>query len=129
MARKTSHNYTLALGHKTTYRIPIIGIEVQGATLFVLSILVWFFMIALFTLVISMFLDLIPSVLLSSLFSSIILMVFLSYKKTIAGEEGNNAMTVFYYKNLRSYREIVTNLGIRKLLPGRKKGGVVCIRI
>lgn len=127
MARKSSYNYSLPLEHKVRVYIPIIGLEVPGRLFVILFLLLAGILIGGGTFLFSRVIDTGQALLLSSLLTFPILTIMVAYQTDNKGEEGSNPMMIWYNKNIKHYRMIVTDTGVTKKLSGRTGVEILCI--
>ncbi len=128
MARNKSYNYSLSMDHQVEFYIPLLNIKVNGR-FFAIGVLFLSILLTLGTwLLIRLIMDIWTALIISVLIVSTILSLVLLYKDDVRAEEGNNAFVIFYKKNVKNYRTIVTDDGTKKMLSNRKGEKQICIR-
>lgn len=127
MARKSSYNYSLPLTHQVKVYIPLLGLEVPGRMFILLFFIIALIVVGSLTYLFSRFLDMWTSLMFSILIGAPVLTAFVLYNEDVKHEEGSNPFMTWYNKNIKHYREIITDTGERKQLSGRKGIEIVCI--
>ncbi|MFV0480127.1 MAG: hypothetical protein ACK5LZ_06120 [Anaerorhabdus sp.] len=129
MARKTSYNYTLAINHKRSYYIPLVGIEVNGLGYLIISVLY----LIIGTLIIGVLLNLIFNDIvvygIALGINLVVIMWVFALKDKVQHFEGSNALFVFYAKYIKKYRVIITDTGEKVYLSPRKGVKIECVRM